>query len=121
MGTDTYSAPRLVTLMQSWIAGGAASLGIASSRIHLDPTCNTSLDTLKSPDCPVGRTGPATRGPLNKPTGSSSPNIRVSGVASVGEIGGIAVGVVIIALLAVIVVFIVVLMIRKWRPSFSNR
>ena len=52
VGTDTYSAPGLVSLMQSWVGSGRASIMVQSSRLHLDPTCVASLDTLQSSDCP---------------------------------------------------------------------
>ena len=54
VGTDVYSSPGLVSLMQSWVGSGMASIMVQSSRLQLDPTCDTYLDTLQSPDCPLG-------------------------------------------------------------------
>ena len=111
--------------MQSWIAGGKASIMVQSSRMHLDPTCGTSLDTLKSPDCPViGETVSPTGGSirLSKPTPPTAKPVPViGGAASAGEIGGITVGVVIIALLVVLIVILILVMMRKWKSTYSKR
>ena len=52
VGTNTYSAAGLVSLMRSWVGSGRASIMVQSSRLHLDPTCDAYLDTLQSSDCP---------------------------------------------------------------------
>ena len=51
IGTDMYSAPALVSHIQSWVATGSASITVLSTRLHLDKSCNASLDTLAEPDC----------------------------------------------------------------------
>ena len=106
VGTDTYSAPGLVSLMQSWVGSGRASIMVQSSRLHLDPTCDIQLDSLYDTDCLHNPTKPPTAAPVNS-----------RGVSS-GEIGGILVGLVIILLLLVLVVVIIL---KKWRPKVIRR
>ena len=106
--------------MQSWVGSGRASVMVQSSRLHLDPTCGTSLDTLKSPDCDIS---PPTRrtNPTNNPT-VANPSVAArqsGGGASVGEIGGIAVGGVIIVLLIVLIVLIAVVVLVKMKSKLA--
>ena len=121
VGTDVYSAPGLVSLMQSWVGSGRASIMVQSSRLHLDSACATSLDTLKSPDC-KGR-GDSTPKPPTDSFGKpiTAPQSGSSGGASLGEIGGIAVGGVIIFLLAILIVLIVVVIMWKMKSKVSMR
>lgn len=89
--------------MHSWVASDQASIMVRSSRLHLDPSCSTTLDTLYANDCSNG-VSPPTASPLGHING--------------GEIGGIAVGAVIVLLL---IVLIVVIMLKKWRPKIIRR
>ena len=107
VGTDVYSAPDLVSLMQSWVNSDRASVMVQSSRLHLDPTCSTSLDSLYDTDCI------SSSGPVNPPTAAPA-----KGGVSGGEIGGIAVGAAIVLLL---IILIVVIMLKKWRPKVIRR
>lgn len=144
VGTDVYSAPALVSLMQSWVGTSSASISIQlSSRLHLDASCPTSLDTLRSPDCPlvslppitttVGspETKPLTTKPPTKPPTSKKPEevttvavksrpreekTGLSESARAGEIGGIFIGVLIVLLLAVVIVLLTVVIIKRWKP-----
>ena len=77
---------------------------VQSSRLHLDPTCDTNLDSLYDTDC-FHR--------LTKPPSA----VSIRGVSG-GEIGGILVGAVIILLLLILVVVIVL---KKWRPKVIRR
>ena len=114
-----YSAPDLVSLMQSWVESDKGSVMIQSSRLHLDPTCYTKLDSLFANDCisPVTSTTlpykPTTAASVKPPTPAP-----VNGSVSAGEIGGIAVGVVIVLLL---IILIVVIILKKWRPKVIRR
>ena len=126
VGTDTYSAPGLVSLMQSWVGSGRASIMVQSSRLHLDPTCGTSLDTLKAPDCeflPPHLTTNPTNSPTNPTTNPATGSPRIDSQsgngASVGEIGGLAVGGVIVVLLAVLIVLIAVVIMWKMKSKLS--
>ena len=103
VGTEVYSATGLISLIQSWVASGRASLMIQSSRLHLDPSCDVALDTLKSPDCP----------PKDVTVTNAQQSVVGGGGASVGEIGGIVVGGVIIALLAILIVILAVFFISR--------
>ena len=106
VGTNTYSAPGLVSLMQSWVDSGRASIMVRSSRLTLDPTCDTNLDSLYDTDCLYSPTKPPTAAPFNR-----------HGV-SAGEIAGILIGVVIILLL---IALVVVIILKKWRPKVIRR
>ena len=122
VGTDTYSGPGLVSLMQSWVGGGRASIMVQSSRLHLDPTCGTSLDTLKAPDCEITVSPPLTDSTKpTKPPPKNEPFQSGSSGASVGEIGGIAVGGVIVVLLAILIVLIAVVIMAKMKSKLSIR
>ena len=124
-----YSAPGLVTLMQSWVDTGSASIAIqSSSRLHLDASCPTSLDTLRSPDCPfvspptipttMGRPEPKTtqKKPeeTNKP--ASEDRTGLSASPTDGEIGGMFIGVLVVLLLTVVIMLLAVVLMRKWKP-----
>ena len=106
VGTEVYNAPGLISLMQSWVATNRASIMVRSSRLHIDPSCGITLDTLYTTDCSKGQ------GPVSPPT--TSPITQVNG----GEIGGIVVGAVIVLLL---IILIVVIMLKKWRPKIIRR
>ena len=79
---------------------------VQSSRLHLDSTCDTNLDSLYDTDCLHSPTKPPTAVPFT--------SHGVSG----GEIGGIVVGLVIILLLLTLVVVIIL---KKWRPKVIRR
>ena len=116
VGTDTYSAPGLVSLMQSWVGSGMASIMVQSSRLHLDPTCDASLDTLKAPDCKVvffvEPTDPTQKPSILSPvTGQSG-----SGGASVGTIGGIVVGGVTAVLLGILII-VLIAVVTMWKAK----
>ena len=131
VGTDTYSAEGLVSLMQSWVESNLASVMVDSTRFHLDPTCYTKLDSLFAIDC-INDQAVTTLPPYTKPltTSESTPSVKpttsvkpsppapVNGSVSAGEIGGIAVGVVIVLLL---IILIVVIICKKWRPKVIRR
>ena len=136
VGTDVYSAPGLVSIMQSWVGNGRASIAIqSSSRLHLDASCPTSLDTLRSPDCPfvsppavtttMGK--PETKTTMKKPEGtttkqppSSETKTGLSASARAGEIGGIFVGVLVVILLAVVIVLLAMILLKRWKPALPR-
>ena len=94
-----YSAPDLVSLMQSWVSSGMASIMFRSSRLHLDPTCNIKLDSLSNTasNCIDNQLQDHTTTSLYV-----MPTTTVTGGVSRREVGGITVGVAIGVLLAVI-------------------
>lgn len=117
VGTEVYSAPGLVSLMQSWVESDTGSVMIQSSRLHLDPTCYTKLDTLFANDC-VTPVTPVTTPPYITASVKPPTAAPVNSSISAGEIGGIAVGVVIVLLL---IILIVVIILKKWRPKVIRR
>ena len=129
IGTETYSAPNLVSLIQSWVASGTASITVFSSRLRFDEDCTASLDTFNEPDCPLTvESQQTTTAPMPtdnvsqkntapKPTekiinispSASSRNIRP------GEIGGLFIGAIIVMLIAVLILVIVVVALKKYK------
>ena len=115
IGTDTYSAPNLVSLIQSWVASGSASVTVFSSRLRFDKDCTTFLDTFNEPDCPLSVEPQQTTTVV-----ASNPEERVAPSANsphhvrAGEIGGFLIGSIIIVLLAVLILVIVVVALRKY-------
>ena len=122
VGTDVYSAPGLVSLMQTWISSGSASLSVQStSRLHLDPTCRTSLDTLRSSDCPMVpepdiKTTEQTKPEVSKPEDIDKGQ-SAAAATSAGEVGGIIVGALIVILLVVLIVVLSIIVMRRWKPK----
>ena len=90
-GTEMYSAPALIFLIQSWIAGGSASITILSYRLYLDQHCTTLLKDLNEPDCP-----------LHADLGSSA-----------GEISGLLVVMIIFTILTVALIMVIVIMVMR--------
>ena len=121
IGTDTYSAPDLVSLIQSWIASGSASVGVFSTRLRFDKDCNTYLDTFNQPDCPLHiESQQTTTAPKPKEDVSLAPSASANHVRA-GEIGGILVGSVIIVLLAVLTLVITVMALRKYKCKLPHK
>ena len=125
IGTDTYSAPNLVSLIQSWVASGSASVTIFSSRLRFDKDCTTFLDTFNEPDCPLSVEPQQTTTVV-----ASKPEERVAPSANsphhndirAGEIGGFLIGsIMIIVLLAVLILVIVVVALRKYKCKTYKR
>ena len=125
IGTDTYSAPNLVSLIQSWVASGSASITIFSSRLRVDKDCTTFLDTFRDPDCPfivssepqlVTTVTVTASKPMVNVAPSASPHR-----ASAGEIGGFLIGSIIIVLLIVLIAVIVVVALRKYKYKIFKR
>ena len=42
-----------MSFIHSWVASGSASITVLSHRLHLDKDCNTFLNNLNEPDCPL--------------------------------------------------------------------
>lgn len=150
LGTSNYNALGLVELMQSWISTNQAHLTIDSFRMQLDPACNTRLDTINAPDCPLGGTvtpptteaittkavttkavtTPATKPDTTKPgtvktdVTQPKPNAVTSLSSSIrtGEAAGVFIGVVIVILLITLLVLIVGVILYKRRkfPKISR-
>ena len=142
IGTSVYSAPGLISLMESWVSTGTASITVLSSRLHLDEDCSTPLDTLNEPDCPLEEditttmattmtttmattTVPKTTTPKEVKEGTTKsddkqgPSVQpvVGGSVSAGELGGFLIGAIIVVLLVVLILVIVIIAIRKFKSS----
>ena len=115
IGTDTYSATDLVSLIQSWITSGSASITVFSSRLRFDKDCTAFLDTLNDPDCPFNAepqqtaTAPKSTESVNMAPTASSHHVRAA------EIGGLLIGAIIIILLAVLVLVIIIVAMKKYK------
>ena len=132
IGTDVYSAPGLVSLMESWVASGTASISALSLRLHLDSNCRTSLDTLNEPDCFLEVETTTTTDTSTTTTVTSDevitttpevkdqgPDVKLTVARSVrsGEIGGFVVGAIIVILLVAIIIVITAVAIRRFKSK----
>ena len=146
IGTTTSSPTDLVSLIQSWVRGGAASIRVPSStRLYIDPDCDAILDTLWDPDCPLSSTttpppttdistttasisttepDTTTAAPGTTTENSEMESGSVGGAeASVirpGVIGGVVLAVVIVVLVAVFLVVLIVTIV-KWKTSLREK
>ena len=88
-GTEMYNASALVSLIQSWVASGSASITVLSYRLHLDKHCTTLLKDLSEPDCPLH-------------VGNSA-----------GGISGLLVGVIVFTLLTTVLTVVIVIVVIR--------
>ena len=107
VGTDVYSAPGLVSLLQSWVGSGRASIMVQSSRLQLDPTCDAYLDTLQAPDCPLREQSVLTSPSLEQSTELSG---HSSESAEVGAIAGSISAVIFFVALAIFFAFLILVL-----------
>ena len=112
VGTDTYSAPGLVSLMQSWVGSGRASIMVQSSRLHLDQTCGTSLDTLQSSVCPLGEQPLLTSPSIGFTQMTSSPGSDSESAAQAGAIAG-SISAVVVVILAIFSALLILVLAMK--------
>ena len=120
IGTDTYGAPDLVALIQSWVASGSASVTVFSTRLRFDKDCTTYLDTFNEPDCPLSIESQQTTMPKENVSLALAPSASSHPVRA-GEIGGFLIGAIIIVLLAVLILVIIVLALRKYKYKTLKR
>ena len=130
VGTGTYSAPDIVSLLQMWVASGSASISALSTRLHLDKDCDTVLDTLDDPVCPlqvVSETTTTTQAAVSKTTtpkpddkGPSSNPITGEHIR-VGEVLGFVLGIAIIVLLGILIVVIIIVAAKKFKSKPNKR
>ena len=100
--TEEYTASDFVEIISSWVGNGA-SLAVDDSRLSVDSTCPTNLESFEADDC-QSPTAPI-------PTTSSSNFIVIGGVAAAC----------LIFLLATIVSLVATVMICKRKGFFSVR
>ena len=119
IGTNSYSPNDLLSLIQSWVSSGYASIVVETSHLFLDKGCSTLLDTLRDPDCPL-MLPPTTTSSVTPPKTTAPPSTTkekpsvVSNAVRAGDIGGILVALIIAVLTAVLLIVLVVT-IMKWR------
>ena len=129
LGSDSYSATGLVSLLQSWVQGGAATLTIDAARLQLDTTCDATLDNGDSPACPPPSPAASSTPPsptsvcltqtvtvyytvLASPDSVASESTPQSGLLSGGEIGGLIIGVIVALLLLVFIALLLVVLVK---------
>ena len=126
LGTSDYSGIGLVELLQSWIETNEAFITIDTFRMQVDATCTARLDTIDSPDCPLGE-GP---NPISTPTmipststpetDGTEPAVVTLSAVRAGEVGGIIVGALILLVLLVLMIVIVVVVLKR-NKTFMKR
>ena len=105
LGTENYSSRDIISLIQSWIEKGSASINVGNFRFQFDPSCPSSLDSPISPDC-IGQ-------PIVRTTAPGVVSSPASNMATAGEIGMIVVGLLIALLLIGLITLIVYLILKK--------
>ena len=129
IGTEVYSAAGLVSLIESWVASGTASVSVLSLRLHLNRDCSTPLDSLNDPVCTVETEittiADASMTTIKKvtitepQTKTIGPSImsNVGETVGAGEISGFSVGAIIIILLTVLVLVIPIIAVKKFKSN----
>ena len=130
VGTEVRTAVDLVSLIQSWVASGRASITALSIRLHLDKDCSTVVDNLGEPVCPlqtaaesttqhtttvfnVTTSKPEQKGPSSNPV--------VAEKVGTGEIVGLHFGAIVIILLAVLIIVIIIIAFKKFKSKPTER
>ena len=67
-GTSSRSASDMASLIRTWVQGGDASIKVGASRLHLDPTCDASLENIHDLDCMEKPTEKTTQKPTETST-----------------------------------------------------
>ena len=99
-----------MSLIQSWIKNGSASINVGKFRSQLDPSSPSSLDSPFSPNC-IGQHIIVTT------TSTKSTSTAINSSATGGEIGVIVVGLLIALLLIGLITLIVGLILKKWKSG----
>ena len=122
LGTSDYSGIGLVELLQSWIETNEAFITIDTFRMQVDATCTARLDTIDSPDCPLGPNpiSTPTVNPTTSETDGTEPTVVTLSAVRAGEVGGIIVGALILLVLLVLMVIIVVVVLQR-KKVFMKR
>ena len=100
-GADPYAADSLVALVSAWAQSGT-SINVDSTRLDVDPSCPTQLESFEAGDC---ESDTVTGGP---------------GGANVAALGG-AIGAVCVLLIVVSTVLVVVILVLRTRKQKSFR
>ena len=121
IGSNKYSASGLVNLLQMWIEGGGATLGVNTISYPIDSSCPTPLDSPADPDCPstVVMTTTTVSSSATTTPPPSIDSLGSRGTISRGEIAGLAIGVLIATLLVVFIALVVVLILRSFKGTIG--
>ena len=131
VGTKVRTAVDLVSLIQSWVASGRASITALSIRLHLDKDCSTVVDNLDEPVCPLQTVAESATQPtatvfnvtMPKPeqTGPSSNPVVAADKVGTGEIVGLLFGAIVITAFAVLIVVIIIVAVKKFKSKPTER
>ena len=95
---DPYTSDGLVALVSTWAQSGTTSIGVDSTRLDVDPSCPTQLESLEAGDC-------------ESETVTGEP-----GGTSVATLGG-AIGAVCVLLMVIGIIIVVVILVRRRRKQ----
>ena len=126
-GTSSRSASDMASLIRTWVQDGDASIKVGASRLHLDPTCDASLENIHDLDCikPTEKTTQKPtetstklpiKTPTEKPTQKEATGDGSSGTKAVGILLGAIIAGLLLALLIVMII-IIVMWIKKIKPQ----
>ena len=100
-GEGPYTADSLVALVSAWAQSGTTSISVDSTRLDVDPSCPTQLESLEAGDCESAVTGEP-------------------GSINVAALGG-AIGAVCVLLIVVSTVLVVIILVQRTRKQKSFR
>ena len=96
-GEDLYTANDLVALVKTWAQIGTTSISVDSTRLDVDSSCPTQLESFEAGDCESEITG----GP-------------VTGGMNASALGG-TIGAVCVLLIVVTTIFVVIILVQRTR------
>ena len=91
-GEDPYTADGLVTLVSTWAQSGTTSISVDSTRLDVDPSCPTQLESFQVGDCESETV-------TDEPGGTSA-------AALSGAIGAVCVLLIVIGIIIVVVILV---------------
>ena len=94
-GEDPYTADGLVALVSTWAQSGT-SISVDSTRLDVDPSCPTQLESFEAADC------------------------ETTGGTSVAVLGG-AIGAVCVLLIVIGIIIVVVILVQRTRKQKQFR
>ena len=122
-GTSSRSASDLASLIRTWVQSGEASVKVGASRLHLDPTCDASLDNIHALDCgekPTEKpTETSTTKPTTTPTKKPTTGNGGDGVSSAKAVG-ILLGAMIVGLLLALLIGIIIIIVM-WMKKIKSQ
>ena len=95
-GEDPYTADGLVTVVSAWVQSGTTSISVASTRLDVDPSCPTQLESFQAGDC------------------------EITGGTNVAVLGG-AIGAVCVLLIVIGIVIVIVILVQRKRKQKQFR